>query len=651
MAYRIGRGKLVVVDIDEEGKFSNEKVLRDGWDIPGWVRWSPDSRWLTYAYADLNFNNEIYIHAADNSKEPVNISMHPRSENFPFWSKDGSKLGFVSERNNGDEDIWFVWLNKKDWQKTKEDWDEGDEDEDKPKDKKKKDDDEDEKKEETVEPIVIDFEDIHERITQVTSLPGGENNLIISDDGEFFYFTAGSPTTKGNDIYKIKWDGKDIETVTSGGVNASNLKLSPDGKHIYYLKSGGNFARLDIDGGKSETLSFSANLKIDFAKELDQIFEEAWRTLRDGFYDPNFHGKDWDQLKKKYKPWCLSASTKIDFNYMFNTMLGELNASHMGIYGSDRAETQTEKVGLLGIEIEPVSNGIKIKRVVPDTPADREASKLMEGDVIKSVNGENLGTGINFYSKFINTTDEKVLLVVEAKDGKEREVIIRPASSISNQLYDEWVDDRRELTNKYSNGKLGYLHIEAMGWSSFERFETELAAAGYGKEGIVIDVRYNGGGWTTDYLMAVLNVKQHAYTVPRGATDNLEKNHKKFRETYPFAERLPFYPWTKPSIAICNANSYSNAEIFSHAYKTLDIGTLVGIPTFGAVISTGGQRLIDGSLVRLPFRAWYVKATDENMEWGPAVPDIIVENSPDAKVKGIDEQLKTAVDELMKTIN
>ena len=149
--------------------------------------------------------------------------------------------------------------------------------------------------------------------------------------------------------------------------------------------------------------------------------------------------------------------------------------------------------------------------------------------------------------------------------------------------------------------------------------------------------------------MAVLSVKQHSYTIPRGAAKSLNE-FKDYRENYPYGERLPLASWTKPSIALCNANSYSNAEIFSHAYKALDLGTLVGIPTFGAVISTGGAGLQDGSYVRLPFRAWFVKESDLNMENGPAVPDIIVENPPAYKAKKVDPQLKRAVDELLKQI-
>ena len=270
--------------------------------------------------------------------------------------------------------------------------------------------------------------------------------------------------------------------------------------------------------------------------------------------------------------------------------------------------------------------------------------------MIRSIDGKNISATNNFYSFLNGKTNERILLEVVDAAGVSREVIIRPTGSLRTALYNDWVKERKRLTEKYSNGRLGYIHIRGMNWSSFERFERELTASGLGKEGLVIDVRFNCGGWTTDMLMTVLSVRQHSYTVPRGAAKSLEKEHLNFTEKYPFGERLPLSSWTKPSIALCNENSYSNAEIFSHAYKQLGLGTLVGQPTFGAVISTGGAGLLDGSFVRMPFRAWYVKATKKNMEWGPAVPDIEVQNSADGKAKGEDEQLKKAVDVLLGQI-
>jgi len=648
IALQIGRGKLITADIDETGNLTNKNTLRDSWDSPGSVRWSPDSKWLAYSYSNLNFNEEVFIHDAENQQGPVNVSMHPKYDGNPFWSPDGSKLGFTSQRSNGDSDVWFVWLSKKDWEKSQEEWKReeltGEDDEEKEDDESENGD--------TSDEIVIDLDDIYKRAERVTAFSGNESDFVFDKKGEFIYYTTGNSWRSSHQddrrVFKIKWDGTDKDEVLSK--TAYSLRLADDAKYIYGLMSGGKLFRLETKNDKDESLSVKSELNINYPLEQEQIFDEAWRALNAGFYDPDFHGNDFNALRKKYKPLAMKASTKEDFNYIFNLMLGQLNASHMGLYrGDNPKETQTQRTGQIGIEGENVDGGFKVTKVLAKSPADKTESQLQVGDIIKSVDQNTIGKQTNFYRLMADKAEEPVLLLVN-RDGSDKEIVIWPTRSLRSELYDSWVDERRRLTEEFSDGKLGYLHIQGMNWSSFERFQRELMAAGYGKEGIVIDVRYNGGGWTTDYLMAVLNVQQHAYTIPRGAAKNLDEEHTKFKNYYPFSERLPLASWTKPSIALCNQNSYSNAEIFSHAYKTLDIGTLVGKPTFGAVISTGGLGLIDGSYVRMPFRAWYVKATEENMEHGPAVPDIIVENPPAYKAKGVDPQLKKAVDELLNQL-
>ncbi len=636
LAYTEGNGKLVVAEIEKDGTLGTKSVLLDGWATPEDVAWSPDSKWLAYSLVDLDGNDEIYIQDAEGKVNPVNVSMHPKGDFEPFWTPDGSKLLFTSERNNGDFDIWFAWLNKADWEKSKSDWEES---EDEPTKKKKK------KNGKKVAPIKIDLENIHRRLVQVTSLAGDERMPVSSADGKTIYFTSKTPTAKGRDLFKVKWDGTKMEIVTKGGKSPKQLQLTADGKTIFMNVKGGKIAKLK-NGGKLDYVSFAAKYTIDFKTERKQIFNEAWRALNAGFYDPDFHGRNWLALRKKYEPIALSASTYEDFRYVFNVMLGQIDASHMGFYPPSGSSTG-ETTGLLGAEIAPLEKGVKVVRVIPGTPADKNESRLYEGDVINAVNGNEITKNTNFYSFFANTAGEKVSLSVSNSDGKEREVVIRPVSSVRDKLYEEWVEKERALVDKFSDGKLGYLHIKAMGWENFEEFDRDLTAAGYGKEGLVIDVRYNGGGWITDYLLTVLNYKQHAYTIPRGAAKSL-KEHDNFRAHYPFGERLPFSAWTKKSVALCNSRSYSNAEIFSHAYKTLGIGTLVGEPTFGAVISTGGVGLIDGSYVRLPFRAWYVLKTDENMEHGPAVPDVEIENPQNWKTGENDLQLKKAVEILLE---
>ncbi len=649
LAFLRDNGQLVVADITDDGNLLNEKILLNGWATPRGISWSPDSLWLAYSIDNLNFNKEIFIHKADNSIKPVNISMHPRPDTNPIWSKDGLKLGFTSSRKSQNNDIWFVWLRKQDWEKTKQEWEEE-------KDSALKNNKGKEKTLKTTEikPIKIDIEGIYERLVQVTALPGDETNFAISKDGKTFYFTTSSPENKGTDVYSVKWDGTKLKRLTKNGKNPTSLTLDKKSNHMYMVSSKGELSKLSLKTKKQEQLPFNAKMIINHPKENTQMFNEASKILTKKFYDPKFHGKDWEKIKKDYKNLVLDSSTFKDFVDMFNIMLGQLNASHMGLYGKDREKTQRDITGLLGVEIAVNDNGALIKRVILNSPADKVKSKLNKNDVIIAIDGVKINKDVNFYSLLNNKVNEAVLLEVKSRDNIDniiRNVVIRPTKSLRKELYEQWVKDRKNLTEKYSNGRLGYLHIKGMNMVSFERFEREITSCGYGKEGIVIDVRFNGGGWTTDYLMAVLNVKQHSYTIPRGASDDLQKEHIRFRDYYAFGERLPFAVWTKPSIAICNANSYSNAEIFSHAYKTLGIGKLVGIPTFGAVISTGGARLLNGSFVRVPFRGWYVKATDKNMEHKPAVPDVIVQNSPDSKAKGVDEQLKKAVNVLLKQIN
>ncbi|TDQ30142.1 S41 family peptidase [Tenacibaculum caenipelagi] len=639
IAYQVGRGVLMIADV-KKGKITNAKEYSNSWAAATGVSWSPDSKYIAYSQEDLNFDSEIFIQSIENPSTKMNVSMHPRSDRNPVWSADGKKLAFLSNRNGINYDVWMVWLEKSDWEKTKLDHEEGayyperKEEESEGKDDKKS----KKKKKEVI--VKIDADKIYDRLVQVTSLQDDEYSPVFSADSDFIYFSATDPATKKRSTYKVKWDGSKPKLV-KGITNAGNFT---DSKGKIYFISKGKLAQLDTKSDKVTNLPHSATYTIDQKKLYQQIFEEGIRALTAGFYDPEFHGYNWNALVKKYKPWVLSATTHEDYEYMYNLLLGQLNASHMGYRGRGPRNT-SDKVGVLGLEVENTKKGVKVSYVLPNSVADKSTSKLKVGDIISAVNGQEIKRNTNFYSLLKNTQSKEILLSLD--NGKE--VVLRPEKSLRRLQYEEWVNSRKKLVDEYSNGQLGYIHIQGMNMPSFERFERELKASGYGKKGIVIDVRYNGGGWTTDRLMAVLNVDQHAYTVPRGAAKSL-KNHKKFKENYPFNERAILSVNTKPMVALCNENSYSNAEIFSHAFKNLGLGKLVGQPTFGAVISTGGKRLQNG-MIRMPFRAWYVKKTGENMEnEAPAVPDYLVKNAPGWKARGEDAQLKKAVEVLLQDI-
>jgi tricorn protease len=205
-------------------------------------------------------------------------------------------------------------------------------------------------------------------------------------------------------------------------------------------------------------------------------------------------------------------------------------------------------------------------------------------------------------------------------------------------LYEKWVRDNRAMVEKLSDGKLGYLHVRAMDNSSFQRFEEELYSAGSGKSGLLIDVRNNGGGSTTDHLLTALTQPVHAITVPRGGGPG-----------YP-QDRKVYATWNKPIVVLCNQNSFSNAEIFSHAIKTLGRGQLVGVPTAGGVISTGATGIMDVGMMRLPTRGWFLPGTGEDMELNGAVPHHILWPAPGELPAGKDVQIEKGVEVLLADV-
>lgn len=636
ISYRIGRGKLIVGDV-KDGSIIKLKTYSDSWAAAKSVSWSPDSRYIAYSQDDLNFDSEIYIQSIENSFKKINVSMHPRSDSFPVWSLDGRKLSFVSNRA-GDRgginyDTWMVWLQKSDWEKTKQDFKDGDYY--KPKE-------EDEKSNKVI--VNIDEDNIYDRLVQLTSWAGNEFGALFSADSKSVYVSATNPITNKNGFYKVAISGgvpkevKGVSNIRSTSLNKENLYYSSKGK----LKS------LSLKNEKVISYPHSAIYTVNFKELNTQVFEEGVRAITAGFYDPKFHGYNWTEIVIRYRPWVLSANTKQDYTFVFNNMLGQLNASHMGYRGSTPEETSSDNVGLIGLDVSNYKKGVKINYILPNSSATKTNVSLKINDIIIAINGKKIKKNTNFYSLLKNTIENEILITLADK----REVVLRTESTrtISSLRYEEWINSRKKLVEKYSKGKLGYIHIQGMNLPSFERFERELKASGYGKKGIVIDVRNNGGGWTTDRLMAVLTVQQHSYTVPRGATDNLQRDNKNYVGNYPFNERAILSVNTKPLVALSNESSYSNAEIFAHAFKNFKLGKLVGQPTFGAVISTGSQRLQDGS-IRMPYRAWYVKESGMNMEHGPAVPDFLVQNKPGWKARGEDDQLKKAVEVLLEDIN
>lgn len=643
LAFVRGKGSLVVASPDG----GNPRLLFDHWDRVDYA-WSPDSRWLAFSRSDRQSNSDVFI-VPETGGDAVNISQHPAEDGEPRWSPDGRRLYWVSSRHARTADLWAVYLTRADHERTREEWLQLFEDEEgartktaetsraaeKPGDREPS---RTAKKPEP-RPVVIDLEGIHERARSITALPGDEGNVAVSPDGKTIVFSAAPEGER--DVYRVRWDGKELKRLTTADVMPSQLTFSKDGKSLFYRAGKGTVGTVDLEGKSGDPVPFAARLEQDRAAVRAQVFEEAWRELDRWFYDPAFHGTDWQALRDKYRPLALAAPTPRDFADLMNLMVGELNSSHQAFRLPRKAHgVQT---GDLGIEIGPAPDGkgVLIAEVLPNTPASRAEVGLKAGDRILAVNGIRVDPPANFFSLLVQNARERALLRVASAVG-ERDVQVTTGTvdEAREARYRAWVRQRRAMVEKLSGGRLGYIHIQGMDAPSLEEFERDLYAAANGRQGLLIDVRNNGGGWTTDHLLAILSVRRHAWTVPRDA-DPLIK-------AYPDSERLPLPVWTRPAAVLCDQSSYSNAEIFSWAFQTLKRGPVIGQRTFGAVISTDSARLVDGSTIRLPSRGWYVAGTGVNEENHGCSPDVRVEQPPEQDLSADhDDQLARAVEVLL----
>ena len=397
----------------------------------------------------------------------------------------------------------------------------------------------------------------------------------------------------------------------------------------------------------NNVLPVSVYQTVDKNKRQALAFKQIWRGLRDNFCDPDLKMINWKKMLYKYLDEAENAVDNTTFDRIVGMLNGELNASHLGWWRNyrkpaplkDQWHDQTFSLGVI-YEDDLKTGGLKVTHVVKGSQADLERSKLNVGDVITSINGTVLKLSSNVAELLTDITGEKFVLSVNSPKGETREVTIKGESynRVRGLISEQEIIDNRERVNKLSNGKIGYLNIKAMNQTSLTRFEEEVYSQGFGKDGLVIDVRNNGGGWISDRLLSILCQPKHAITIPRDG-----------KQSYPYGY-VGRVSWQKPLIVLCNQRSCSNAEIFTHAIKTLKRGKVVGIETNGYVISAPEMKILNIGTLRIPDRAWWTLSTMEDMEERGAVPDFSIWPIPGDLPKGVDTQLSKAVTEILKEV-
>ncbi len=710
LAFRRGRGDILILDLASGAV----RTLLSSWDYENSFRWSPDSRFIAYSTNDENFNADIWIARADASKPPVNITRHPDNDTSPRWSADGKVLAFLSERR-GDTDVYAVYLDKeleslppqdlekyyKDaaeaakkrkplgHEKKKEDAkkDESKKDEpkkdeprkdepkpapsepptqakadpapadpgakpaDAPADKKPEADKKsDAEKKPEPPPFEPDLDDAYLRLRRITAMPGNEGSLEITPGGDRVIFTGNDNADGGEGLFSIKWnaDTKDRKRLADGSPSVQGVSLTGD-KVLFIDK--GSTSTVPPDGGKTESLAVEDKVRLDLKAQAAQKFTEAARVLGEVFYHPTMKDLDWKTVSERYLALAKQTRTSEEFAYVGMRLVGELNASHLGVYPPPEPAPLSEPCGRLGINAAAAAapdRVFQVTAVIPRGPASVGPMALKVGDLITAIDFEPFKPTDTLESRLRGKVGKEVTLTLKRapKEGTDREELTALITPISNGAEDDlryhwWADRNAEKVRELTGGKLGYLHIRAMGEAALWDFERDLFAAAEGKAGLLVDVRNNGGGSTADLVLASLMVRPHAYTVPRGAAPN--------KDAYP-RDRLYIQRYTKPVNMLCNEKSFSNAEIISHAFKTLQRGHLCGQQTYGGVISTDATQLIDGTTVRLPFRGWFLPdGTD--MESHGAMPDVLTVQTPEDESANRDRQLEEAAADLMKRAN
>lgn len=674
------------------------RMLIDSWNAPSFD-WAPDSQWLTYAVDDDDFNRDVFIIKADGSEPAYNISRHPDNESGPVWSPDGRIIAFTGRRDGEEIDIHFVYLTAEADETTERDRrlraaiekfekergagsasapapqqsapqeppapvepkpaivdpppappaDPAPQAEPAPAAPAE------EKPAEAqgaaqaaateapkVKPVEIDFEDLFRRVRTVSIPNSSEGRLFWSHDSKSLAFSANINGQEGT--YVIKPD-ESLQPSLLTNLSGSNPRWIAKGDRILWLV-GGAPSTFAVGQKKPESYSFNVRNSYDRREKFRCAFVLAWRTMRDSFYDGALNHRNWDEVRRKYEEMAAESVDERMLATVVNLMLGELNGSHLGfstmMQRGDREPSWRETTLHLGVRFDSTYQGpgLKIRDVIVGGPAELERSRLYAGEIIQAINDVEVDPAMDLTMVLNGTADVPVKLRVANAAGEVRTVELRAYSfgAARMGLYEQWVRDNERKVEELSGGRLGYLHIQAMNDSSFRLFEQQLYAVGAGKEGLVIDVRENGGGSTADHLLTALTQPVHAITVPRGGGPG-----------YP-QDRKIYATWNKPIIVLCNQNSFSNAEIFSHAIKTLGRGRVVGVTTAGGVISTGATQILDIGRLRLPFRGWFRVTDGEDMELAGAVPDVIIWPAPGDWPAGVDEQLSTSVTLLLEDV-
>jgi tricorn protease len=493
-------------------------------------------------------------------------------------------------------------------------------------------------------PVEITFEDIRQRLSIV---PVGldVDAQVLSPDGKSVLLVAREAGQQNLYVYSLDELAREAPvarqlTSTAGG--KADAQFSPDGREVWYLERG-RIATVNVESRQTRHLAVTAEMDVDFEREKMVMFDEAWRYLRDVFADSTMNGADWAAVRSRLEPYAAGAKTPDETRRLINLMLGELNASHLGV-SAPSGTAAAPFTGRLGLDFDRAeyerTGRLRVAAVVPLGPA-AVAGGIAAGEYLVAVDGTRLEGSVSLDSVLANTIGRRVTVTLSrgADGGSPRDVALRPVNTgTEKQLrYRAWVEAKRAYVARVSHGRLGYVHMPDMGAGSLRQLYVDLDVENRAHDGVVIDIRHNNGGFVNVYAIDVLARRGYLTMTFRGATPA------------PARSILGQRALGRPTILVTDQHSLSDAEDFTEGYRSLHLGTVVGEPTAGWIIYTSGAALIDGSALRLP--AIQIRGSDGAvMEMHPRPVDIRVDRPVGESYGDHDSQLDAAVAELLRQL-
>lgn len=623
--------------------------------------WSPDGQWFALEFIGNRHDpySDIGLVSAKGGQPIVNLTNSGYTSGYPRFALNGNAILFTTERYGmrahaswgSQDDAMLVFLNQDAYDKfrlNKEDYELRKElekeqqkaekkgnDTGKNKKESNKKDQEKETDSKKVKPIVVELDHIEDRIVRLTPNSSNMGSALISNDGETLYYL--SSFEKGPDLWKLNLRTKETKLLHKMNAGWGLLEMDKEGKNLFLL-SGRNMQKMDAKSNQLEPISYRAEWKMDLAAEREYMFDHVYKQQQKRFYNTNMHGVDWDAMTAAYRKFLPHIDNNYDFAELLSEWLGELNVSHTG--GRYYPDGQTEPTAQLGLfyDWNYQGKGMRISEVIEKGPFDRAGSKVKAGVIVEKIDGMEI-TADNDYHELLNgKVNRKTLISLYDPQTQSRwDEVVLPISNgtQSSLLYNRWVKQRAADVERWSNGRLGYVHIKSMGDDSFRTVYSDILGKYNHCEGIVIDTRFNGGGRLHEDIEILFSGKKYFTQVVRG------------RE----ACDMPSRRWNKASIMVtCEAN-YSNAHGTPWVYRHRGIGKVVGMPVPGTMTSVSWETLQDPSLIFGIPVVGYRLPDGSYLENSQLEPDIKVSNAPETIVKGEDTQLKVAVDELLRTLN